>query len=157
MAPAVLRILGVAAIAVIGGTGCENKAIGRQCDLLVDGGPTRTTFNPQALECPSRICVQPAVDVNKSEAVDTAPLCSAECSTDDDCKDGEGRNVSKTSDLRCKSGFACGIASEVGDFCCKKICLCRDFLVVPDGGLQVPAGCDPGNPVNHCKNLPGRT
>lgn len=144
------------AVALVAGAGCEDKAIGRPCDLLADGGISKTTVNPQALECPTRICVQPAQDVQITEPVDTTSLCSAECSKDGDCSDGQKRNLKKTGDLRCKNGFACAVATEVGDFCCKKICLCKDFLVIPDGGIQAPAGCDGNNPVNRCKNLPGR-
>jgi hypothetical protein len=29
---------------------------------------------------------------------------------------------------RCKSGFVCGVGFEVGPLCCKKICLCKDFI-----------------------------
>ena len=68
--------------AVIVTAGCENKAVGRPCELLVDGGVAKTTVNPQALECPTRICVQPAVDTDISDSVDTVALCSAECSKD---------------------------------------------------------------------------
>jgi len=143
------------AMLLMAASGCEDKAIGRPCDLLADGGAMKTTLNTQALECPSRICVQPAQDVEISETPDTTSLCSAECSKDSDCSDGQKRG-SKGGDLRCKSGFACGVATEVGDFCCKKVCLCKDFLVIPDGGLSDPAACNPDNGVNTCRNLPGR-
>ena len=44
-------------LGVLASAGCEDKAIGRPCDLLVDAGANKTTLNPQALECPTRICV----------------------------------------------------------------------------------------------------
>ena len=131
-------------------------AIGKPCSTGVDGGSTTTSVNPQAPECDSQICIQPAIDPRQSEAVDTAPLCSAECRGDGDCVDAEARNPASPGDRRCRGGFTCAIATEVGRLCCKRLCLCRDFLVIPDGGVPTPATCDPTNPVNRCKNLPGR-
>ena len=42
-------------------SGCENKAIGRPCDLetVADNSATQ---NSSALECPSRICVKPSLN-----------------------------------------------------------------------------------------------
>ncbi len=139
----------VAFLAVAAG-GCEEKNLGRPCDLLADGGAFKTTFNTQALECPTRICVQPGNHPGKM--ADTVALCSAECSSNSDCEDGESRSTRGT-DKRCENGFTCAVASEVGEMCCKKVCLCKDFLVVPDGGvLPVPVSCS--NPANTtCKNV----
>src|SRR4051794_35481221 len=36
-------------------TACEDKAIGRRCDVQADAGLTQAVFNGQALECPTRI------------------------------------------------------------------------------------------------------
>src|SRR5688572_2499986 len=41
---------------------CEDKAIGRRCDVQADAGPMQAVFNGQALECPTRICLKPARD-----------------------------------------------------------------------------------------------
>src|SRR5687767_4698550 len=93
------------AVAMTATTGCEDKHIGRPCDLLADGGMNKTTFNGSALECPTRICVQPATHPQNPET-DTQALCTAECSTNEDCEEAEGRNKSKTGDFRCQTGFA---------------------------------------------------
>src|SRR2546423_3490370 len=85
---------------------CEDKAIGRPCDVQSDAGAMQAVFNGQALECPSRICIKPSRE--QSVAVtDTAPYCTAECSKDSDC-DGERRDTGNPRDRRCKSGFVCG-------------------------------------------------
>lgn len=132
----------VAGLAAVGVSGCEDKAIGRVCELSADGGENQAVVNPQALECPTRICLRPARDVNKAETVDTTSLCSAECSKDSDCDGAENRNTSNARDRRCKSGFVCGVASVTGTFCCKKLCMCKDFLVIPSSGLETPSVCN---------------
>src|SRR5262245_14703078 len=133
----------LAAVAVtLGGAGCEDKAIGRVCDVQADGGTRNALVNGQALECPTRICLRQATDVDKAQNEGTTSLCTAECSKDKDCEDGELRNSKNANDHRCKSGFVCGVATWTGSFCCKKLCLCKDFITIPQGGLQTPIACD---------------
>jgi hypothetical protein len=129
---------------------CEDKAIGRKCDVQADAGLSQAVFNGQALECPTRICVKPARDNAVATAVDTAPFCTAECSKDSDC-DGETRDSANSGDKRCKGGFVCGVGFEVGPLCCKKICLCKDFI--PKAGLTAAASCDKSKGVSTCPNL----
>jgi hypothetical protein len=71
--PALLRLslLGtflLAAVALFGNTGCEDKAIGRPCDVLTDAGNSQGVFNTEALECPSRICLKPVVQSGAQHA-----------------------------------------------------------------------------------------
>jgi hypothetical protein len=138
---AVLRLsLGSAiglAVVVLGNTGCEDKAIGRPCDVLTDAGPAQGVYNSEALECPSRICLKPVVQQGASLA-DTGPYCSASCSQDSDC-DGQLRDKTNENDKRCNQGFICGIAFVKGKICCQKLCLCKDFL--GPQGAPVPIAC----------------
>ena len=131
---------------------CEDKAIGRPCDVQSDAGAMQAVFNGQALECPSRICVKPARDQGVATESQTSAYCTAECSNDSDC-DGERRDPSNGRDRRCTMGYVCGVAFEVGPLCCKKICLCKDFVNVPAGGLQTPSSCDKSRGVSTCQNL----
>jgi len=138
---------------VVGNFSCENKHIGRKCDLGIDAGGTSsgtTATVDVGLECPSRICLLPSHDV----ATDTTSLCTADCSSDDDCADAELRDKSDSTDKRCLRGFVCKVAQTVGDFCCRKLCVCRDFVMVPKGGFQTPAVCTstPDNKKN-CQNI----
>ena len=127
------------ALAVFGSMACEDNGIGRPCDILVDAGQSQAVYNPQALECPSRICLKP---VNENSAnVTTGPYCSATCSSDSDCS-GQKKDMSDNSDHRCATGYACGVAFVVGALCCQKLCLCKDFLVA-GAGLTTPTACDP--------------
>jgi len=112
------------------GASCENKHIGRACTLSVDpdagtsGGSTATL--DVGLECPSRICMLPAREAFFADTPLTTSLCTADCSSDDDCADGELRSSSNPAG--CKGGFACKVAETVGDFCCRRLCVCKDFI-----------------------------
>jgi hypothetical protein len=116
---------------VLGSVACENKHIGRPCGLSVstDSGTSSGTTSTLdvGLECPSRICLLPAQEAGP-QSPPTTSLCTADCSSDDDCSDGERRNSSDTGDQRCKGGFVCKVAETVGDFCCRRLCVCTDFL-----------------------------
>jgi len=132
-------------------TGCENQAIGRPCDVSkADAGPLEAVLNGSALECPTRLCLKPSREQAVSRPVDTAPYCTSECSSDSDC-DGERRDIRNPKDKRCQSGFVCGVATVVGGLCCKKVCLCKDFVNVPPGGLQTPVECNKA--TSTCVNL----
>lgn len=127
---------------------CEDKAIGRQCDLSVMPGDNQPTYNATALECPTNLCIKPAKD-QSVPATDTGALCTATCSNDSDCDSGQLRaGMPSTTDKRCKTGFVCGVPLETGDLCCQKLCLCKDFVKLP---LETPASCNKS--VSTCKNL----
>ena len=89
----------------------------------------------------------------------TTSLCTADCSSDDDCADGERRNTGDTGDARCKGGFVCKVAETVGDFCCRRLCVCTDFLqqepahaVVRHVDCPTSASRPPANKAL-CKNI----
>jgi len=45
---------------------------------------------------------------------------------------------------RDEHGFVCKVAETVGDFCCRKLCVCKDFSGNPPaGGFQTPEVCKP--------------
>ena len=139
---------------VISATGCEDKAIGRLCVVGVDAGASsEALINGAALECPSRICIQPVANqptVPTSQYAGHAPECTSRCESDDDC--GDGLTRAKDQHQFCNSGFKCVFAATTGPFCCEKLCICSDYLLPP---FQTPAACDPSNPTNkmRCPNL----
>lgn len=151
--PVVLRLslLGALVLAVValGNTGCEDKGIGRPCDILTDASASQAVFNSEALECPSRICLKP-INEQTELVPPTGAFCSASCSQDSDCSDGQLRDPKNPSDRRCKSGFSCGIPFVKGRLCCQKLCLCRDFL--PTSGAQTPTGCQ-GSAAASCASV----
>jgi hypothetical protein len=139
-----LMILAVASFGL--SAGCEDKHIGRSCELGTtspdagtSGGSVATISSP-ALECPSRICILPGGDTANTE--NTGPLCTASCSSNDDCSDGESGPKGDPNDRHCENGFVCMWPTTVGDFACQKLCVCRDFVVEPKGGFQKPTVCN---------------
>jgi hypothetical protein len=122
--------------------GCEDKHIGRSCELgtTPTGGSSGqvTIIASPALECPSRICILPG----DMKGTDTGPLCTASCESNSDCEDGETGPAADPNDHHCESGFACVYQGNVGNFPCQRFCMCRDFVYEPMGGFQKPADCN---------------
>lgn len=114
-----------------------DQKIGQPCDVLVDVGPSETAYVSNATDCPSHMCLKPAVR-SADKSLDTAATCSAPCSTDFDCM-GSVRGMNNVDDKRCKTGFACAVPFEVGPQCCEKMCVCKDFL--PGGQASPPLAC----------------
>ncbi|MBC7978321.1 MAG: hypothetical protein H7138_25330 [Myxococcales bacterium] len=136
------------------GTGCEDNPVGRICDL---GAATPQTDEAvvasPSLDCVSRTCLRVPLGrqlpPGSAFPTGTSGLCTAECTADSDCD--------RVPESPCLTGFTCGAATKAGDFCCKKFCICKDYVVIPESGeLPVPAACDAGNPLNECCNLEGR-
>ena len=125
---------------------CADKHIGRPCVIGLPADPNMANIasvNPQALECPSRICLLPSQDITLDTGkTPTGPLCTDYCSSDDDCSDAETRGSDKTS-TRCIGGFVC--RTPIGNIegnpvSCKRLCLCQDFLK-PKEPDTTPVGC----------------
>jgi hypothetical protein len=120
-------------------TACEDKHIGRPCDLGVDNvtNTTVATVKVDALECPSRVCILPAQQLSG----DTGALCTDGCGSDDDCSDGETRSAGNSKG--CKSRFVCRTIIPQLDgnpLSCKPVCVCKDFLPTNDTGAK-PLSC----------------
>jgi hypothetical protein len=138
-----LSLLGIFVMAAVvaGNTGCEDKHIGRTCDVLTPYENNQAIYNSQALECPSRICLKPVQDQAATALTPpTGPFCSASCSQDSDCTPFEQRNKADNTDRHCNNGFTCGVAFITGPLCCQKLCICTDFL--PPAGLTMPLACE---------------
>jgi hypothetical protein len=135
-------------------TGCSENPVGRICDLgTAPPQPTDVVVASPSLDCVTRTCLR----VPESRELPPGSkfpegnngLCTAECSADSDCD--------RVPESPCITGFTCGIAVTAGPFCCRKFCICKDYIVVPDTGeLPTPAACDSSNDKNDCCNLPGR-
>jgi hypothetical protein len=140
------------------GGGCEDKHLGRPCntnvaDAGVTGGHVAILTSP-SLECPSRICLQAAtlgVTETADEQAAEGPMCTAGCSTDDDCSDSDPGT-------KCKGNFICTWPTTTGNFCCQKMCVCHDFVKVDPGGIPEPTSCkspSAGGPnPKTCQNVP---
>lgn len=131
--------------------------VGRKCDLgVADPGPDQAIVGSPSLDCQSKLCLKIPVDVNKDvpegfeQLAPGTGMCTAECEKDSDC--------GKVPESPCVTGFTCGVAVTVGPFCCQKVCICKDYVVLPDSGhLPTPSACDAANATNACCNLAGRS
>lgn len=147
-------VLGLAAF-VFGASACTSNPVGRICDLgTATPEPSEVVVASPSLDCVSRTCLR----VPKGKELPEGSiypegnngLCTAECESDDDCD--------RVPESPCKTGFTCGVAVTVGPFCCRKFCICKDYIVIPDSGqLATPKACDANESANACCNLPGRT
>ena len=130
---------------------CSNNPVGRRCFLGADAGnDTQAVIASPALECSSRTCLHYPKDTGATPpaGAEYADMCTAECSADSDCD--------KVPESPCQSGFTCAVAVTKGPFCCRKMCICKDFLEVPEGGIPEPIACNPDDSMNTCCNLTGR-
>jgi hypothetical protein len=138
----------VVLFALITALGCGGEPVGRICDIGDNGaGLNDNVVGSPSLDCVSRTCLRVT---GTTELSATQGLCTAECSADDDCE--------QVPESPCEGGFTCMIPVVVGDFCCKKLCVCRDYIVIPtDGEIPVPAACIASDENNACCNLEGRS
>jgi hypothetical protein len=139
----------------VGGIGCTSTPVGRICDLGSEPPATsEVVVASPSLDCVSRTCLRyPLGTKELPEGGAYNPnvgLCTAECESDDDCE--------RVPESPCVTGFTCGVAVQVGPFCCRKFCICKDYAVVPEdsGVIPTPLACDAENAANACCNLPGR-
>jgi len=134
--------------------GCTGEPVGRICDLGTESpAATEVVVASPSLDCVSRTCLRVPLSrelpAGGSFPAGNNGLCTAECSSDDDCD--------RVPESPCTTGFTCGVAVTVGPFCCRKFCICKDYVVVPESGqLSTPKACDSGNADNACCNLSGR-
>jgi hypothetical protein len=145
-------LVGLLSIATAG-IGCTDNPVGRRCDLGgVTPGIDDVVIASASLDCVSRTCLHVPLtgQVPPGGTFDpTIGLCTAECSADSDCD--------RVPESPCVTGFTCGVAVDVGPFCCRNFCICKDYIVVPDSGqLPTRKACDPDDAANDCCNLPGR-
>ena len=135
---------------------CSGQPVGRICDLgTALPEPSEVVVASPSLDCVTRTCLRVPLGKDlppgSTYPSGTNGLCTAECSSPDDCD--------RVPESPCKTGFTCGVAVTVGPFCCRKFCICKDYIVLPDNGGTPPdpKACDAGNPDNTCCNLSGRT
>ncbi len=143
-------LVAIAATLALLGSACSENPVGRKCFIGADAGSaSESIIASPALECPSRTCLHVPLQRELPEKSEYSDLCTAECTDDDNCD--------RVPESPCQTGFTCAIPVVVGPFCCRKMCICKDYLIIPDGGtLPPPKSCEPSNPNNSCCNLPGR-
>jgi hypothetical protein len=125
------------------------KALGQTCSLAArESGQSQASYRSDAPECASGLCLKPARDIAVARVVDTQATCTRTCNADIDCADAELRDRANPADKRCVAGYTCAVPFEVGPLCCRKLCVCKEFL--PASGAPVPASC--GSAGSSCPN-----
>lgn len=141
-----LPLVFAAMMAVFFTSACNETPVGLNCFIPgVEPDDDTTQLASPALDCQSRVCLhQP----NEKGGGDVTAMCTADCESAEDCV--------RHPQSECETGFTCMVPVVVGDFCCRKMCVCKDYIVVPEDGFEPQAACDADNPDNPCCNLPGR-
>ena len=144
------RTLVLAAIGSVS-LACNRSDVGAPCQHAGGDTPSDPLISFPALACDQLMCVfgedeetpsDPCADdadcVQQAGGVDTfecvsgrcavkaehvleRSMCSMKCDSDSDCEGG-------SEDTHCATGFACAPLMSLGDFCCQKVCVCRDDL-----------------------------
>jgi hypothetical protein len=71
-------------------------------------------------------------------------MCSKQCGNNDECKNGGVTQQIVVDDTECATGFECARIQSLGEFCCQKLCVCRDDLGVNDLDQKCAAGTQEG-------------
>lgn len=133
---------------------CGGEPVGRICDLGQEVEEGTNIVASPSLDCTTRTCLkvrQERLELPPGSRYPTGNkgLCTAECESSDDCE--------RVPESPCQLGFTCGIATTAGAFCCEKVCICKDYIVLPESGeLETPVECNPDDANNSCCNLEGR-
>lgn len=136
------------------GTGCTDNPVGRICDLgTATPQVSEVVVASPSLDCVSRTCLRVPLSrelpPGSQFPAGNSGLCTAECSADEECD--------RVPESPCITGFTCGVAVTVGPFCCRKFCICKDYIVIPESGqLATPKACNADDNTNACCNLTGR-
>src|SRR5215212_3234591 len=122
---------------------CTGEPVGRICDLgTATPAASEVVVASPSLDCVTRTCLRVPL-TRELPPGSVFPggnngLCTSECESADDCE--------RVPESPCVGGFACGVAVTVGPFCCRKFCVCKDYVVVPETGIiATPKACDPAN------------
>jgi len=133
---------------------CTTNPVGRICDLgTATPQVSEVVVASPSLDCVTRTCLRVPLSrelpPGSQFPAGNNGLCTAECVADDDCD--------RVPESPCITGFTCGIAVTAGPFCCRKFCICKDYMVIPESGhLATPKACDASDGNNACCNLDGR-
>ncbi len=99
---------------------CEPGPAGDQTCNEVD--PSKNRFECVAQESGTGSCRL------RNQYVLERSMCSKKCSSDSDCQSAGITQQVVVDDTACQSGFTCARIQTLGEFCCEKLCVCKDDL-----------------------------
>ncbi len=164
-----------AALGLLCAVSCNRSDVGSPCQLAGGDVPNEPLISFPSLACDQLLCVfgesftPPAepcetnADCTELSGVEAyicddgrcvvgqdtvlqRSMCSATCSSDADC-------VDPVDGTRCASGFTCAPLMTLGDWCCQKVCVCRDGLDVA-ASEDLEAACAIGDVPGCCDQTP---
>jgi hypothetical protein len=158
--------------AVLALVGCKATDVGAPCNHGFQDAPQQPVVTYPVLSCNNLMCVynedievpsdpcttdadcnEAQVDARftcsegqcriRDDFVLSRSMCSQRCDSDDECQGGyEG--------TQCQTGFACARVQRLGDFCCEKLCVCRDDL---GSTAEIDQACE-GGQLSCCEGDP---
>lgn len=158
----------------LGAAGCPRSDVGAPCNHGRIESPRTPTVTFPALACDQLMCLYANDEEPPAEPCEThadcnpvggetfrcesgqcevsathvleRSMCTQHCEADADCSGGDP-------DTACASGFACARIHSLGDFCCEKLCVCRDDLDLA-ATEQRDEACEAGNLQGCCDQDP---
>jgi hypothetical protein len=80
-------------------------------------------------------------------------MCSKSCDSDGDCENKGPTEQPVAETTACDGDFKCRIMMELGEFCCRKMCVCADYLKDADLN-EIEEACGPtGSAAESCDNV----
>lgn len=117
---------------------CDPQPVGQICRIPGVTGDAGVVVDPvvissPAVDCEDRMCLHTPLERPLPPGGRHEDMCTDLCEDDGDCPAAEGSP--------CQGGFTCAVAQVVGPFACQKVCVCKDYVVLVDGGIPTPAAC----------------
>ena len=121
--------------------GGQATDLGKPCSLAAPTSPSVLTLDATSATCESHLCLSPpGLGVGPQTS-----LCSATCSSDDDCANGIKSTGTEPDGVpRCRLGFRCRTLIpplEGNPASCKPLCVCIDSFLDPNQVATKPPGC----------------
>ncbi len=164
----------VVVAALAGAPACAKSDVGAPCNHGGLDAPQEPVITFPALACEQLMCVYAESLAPPADPCETAAqcndaggdrfrcvsgrcelgmkhvlersMCSQTCDEEADCQGGDD-------DTSCRTGFTCAPLLELGDFCCEKVCVCRDDLDVA-AAEDLAADCASGDAAGCCDREP---
>jgi len=164
-----------AALGLVCAVSCNRSDVGAPCQHAGGDAPHEPLISFPALACDQLLCVfgesftppsapcQTNADCAEASGLDAyvcengrcavsrdtvleRSMCSTTCESDVECADA-------AQDTRCNTGFTCAPLMQLGDFCCEKVCVCKDDLDVA-ATEKLEAACKVGDVPGCCDQDP---
>lgn len=163
-------------LGLICAAGCNRSDVGAPCQHAQRDVPSKPLISFPSLACDQLLCVfgetisappdpceSDADCTEQSGGIDSfvcknnlctvaqetvleRSMCSTTCDSDVECEEFAGGT-------HCETGFTCAPLMSLGEFCCQKVCVCRDGLDVASSD-KLEAACAASEVASCCNRNP---